>query len=285
MVNPMNDSADDLAALTRRLEANEIVAWRSMFQSPAPDVAARLGIGCFEQAGAIMAWNRAAPVPMLNRVLALGVFEPATDQVIDAFLARSIAERVRCEVQVAPATEPPDLAARLAARGMRTTLDWLMHYYTLDAPPPAPVLPVGYSIEVVTAANAAIWADAFLRGWDFPPRAASGPLAIMVGLVDRPGWTCFAAIHKPSGSIAGCGALFIDNGVAGLYSDGVPKEHRRRGLQVALIAARLEEAYRQGCTIACTQTLADHVAQRNMARAGFRVAYRRPNYVLEKRGG
>jgi len=51
----------DSAALARRLEANEIAAWRSIFQAPAPDVAAKLGLGYAEQAGALLIWNNMLP--------------------------------------------------------------------------------------------------------------------------------------------------------------------------------------------------------------------------------
>ena len=82
--------------------------------------------------------------------------------------------------------------------------------------------------------------------------------------------------------IVGGGMLFISGDVAGLYADGVREEHRHHGLQDALIAARLVEAHSQGCTLACSQTLAAHPAQRNMAEAGFQVAYTRLNYVVLK---
>jgi hypothetical protein len=54
---------------------------------------------------------------------------------------------------------------------------------------------------------------------------------------------------------------------------------RRRGAQTALIAARIEEASRLGCTLILTQTLTmlkDSYA--NLTRAGFEVAYDKEVY-------
>jgi GNAT superfamily N-acetyltransferase len=134
----------------------------------------------------------------------------------------------------------------------------------------------------VSPATAAAWADALLAGWGFPDRAAAGALAIVLPLLIQPAWTCLATVHEASGQVVGGGALFIDAGIGGLYCDGVRPEHRQHGLQETLIAARLAMAQEQGCTLACSQTLVGHTAEHNMARAGFEVAYRRPNYMLWK---
>ena len=75
--------------LIQQLEANEIAAWRSIYQSPMPSVAAQLGMGFFEHAGALLMWNRAAPVPILNRLVGLGVFAPADETAIDVLLSRT----------------------------------------------------------------------------------------------------------------------------------------------------------------------------------------------------
>jgi len=62
----------------------------------------------------------------------------------------------------------------------------------------------------------------------------------------------------------------------------VRAEHCRHGIQEALIVARLAEARRRGCALACSQTLEAHSPRHNMALAGFEVAYTRQNYVTPK---
>jgi len=98
-----------------------------MYQSPAPAVAAQLGLGYTEQGGALLIWNRAAPTLLFNRILALGAFEPADDALIDALLARAQAEHSRCMIQLGPSAQPAGLAERLQVRGMKAEPGWLMH--------------------------------------------------------------------------------------------------------------------------------------------------------------
>lgn len=273
----------DSAALARRLEANEIAAWRAMFRAPAPDVAAKLGVGQLEQAGALLIWNRAAPVAIYNRLLSLGVFEPATDVALDAFLERCRAEQSRCNVQIAPVATPANLAAKLRARGLRQDTAWLMHYRTLAGALPDTAPPPGYRVErVTTPASAAAWSDAVLAGWQVPAWAAAGVLATLLPLAQQPDWSCYLAIHEPTGLVAGGGALYASGGVGGLYTDGVRAEHRGHALQRALIAARLTEARERGCDMASAQTYVASAGQRNMAQHGFEVAYTRQNYVMPK---
>ncbi len=272
----------DIGALERRLEANEVAAWRAMYQSPTPAVAARLGLGYAEQGGALLIWNRAAPTLLFNRILSLGVFEPATDALIDVLLARAQAEKSRCMIQLVPSGQPADLAARLQARRMKAEPAWLMHVRALDDTLPETIVPAGYRIEQVAPAGAAAWGDALLAAWGFPAAAAAGALTLALTLIQHPDATCFAAIEQASGQVVGGGALVVSGDVGGLYSDGVRVEHRRHGIQEALIAARLAEARWRGGALACSQTLEAHPSRHNMALAGFEVAYTRQNDVAPK---
>ncbi len=273
----------DSLTLTRRLEANEVACYRSIYELIPAEVAGRLGIGWVEQDGALLVWNRAAPMFLFNRVLALGVFAPATDERIDALLARSRAERARSDVQVTPLAEPPDLAARLLARGLRESAPWLVHHRRLDGDLPVTVQPAGYRVERVTPPTAPLWSDALLAGWSIPAWAAAGALATTLSLPAQPDWSCYIVVHEATGQVVGGGQLFITAGTARLYGDGMRPEHQRHGLQAALIALRLDEARRRGCDLAYTVTLVDHTAQRNMARAGFDIAYARSNYTMPKK--
>ena len=267
--------------LTRRLAHNEIAAWRTIYQAVSADLATRLGIGYAEDAGALRIWNRSAPVFLFNRVIGLGVFEEATDAAIDNILADMQATQTSAQVEVVPMARPADLAARLPARGLTRATSWLIHYRTLDGDVPIVETP-GYRIERVTAANAAEWSDTLLTAWDFSARAATGVLAVTVPLAQNPAMICLAAIHEASGQIAGGGMLYVSEGVAGLYADCVRPAYRQHHLHDALIAVRLAEARRLGCDLACSQTLAHHPAEHNMAQAGFKIAYEQQNFVLAR---
>ena len=74
------------------------------------------------------------------------------------------------------------------------------------------------------------------------------------------------------------GPVALHDGVATLSGTGVREAFRGRGLQAALIHARLAWAAAQGCTLAATSTLPATPSQRNMERLGFRIAY--PKVVM-----
>jgi GNAT superfamily N-acetyltransferase len=64
-----------------------------------------------------------------------------------------------------------------------------------------------------------------------------------------------------------------DGGVAHLYLDSTLPGYRGRGVQQALIQARLREAQRRGLSLATTITRVGDGSARNAERAGLRIAY------------
>ncbi|MDD3825478.1 MAG: GNAT family N-acetyltransferase [Anaerolineae bacterium] len=77
------------------------------------------------------------------------------------------------------------------------------------------------------------------------------------------------------GQPAGGGAFVSHEGVAELCSASTRPAFRRRGVQLALLRARLEEAARAGNDVAMAHTAPGSPSQRNVERAGFRLAYTR----------
>ncbi|MCC7053410.1 MAG: GNAT family N-acetyltransferase [Gemmatimonadaceae bacterium] len=69
------------------------------------------------------------------------------------------------------------------------------------------------------------------------------------------------------------GVLGMVDGVALLSGDAVLPAARGRGLQKALIAARLHTARTAGCDIACASTAPSTASQRSFESCGFRVTY------------
>ncbi|KAL4745673.1 hypothetical protein BDW72DRAFT_186312 [Aspergillus terricola var. indicus] len=86
-------------------------------------------------------------------------------------------------------------------------------------------------------------------------------------------------VAKINGKIAGTAGLALIatslGKVAELYIDSTVPEFRGRGVQAALLRARLAAAKREGCAIATVTTWPDSVSARNMERVGFKLAYRK----------
>ena len=84
------------------------------------------------------------------------------------------------------------------------------------------------------------------------------------------------------GEIAGAGGSSFRHGVISLFGASVLPRFRRRGIQQALIAARLARGLELGADLASITSHPGIPTERNAARMGFQLAYVRA--VLVKRG-
>ncbi|MDH6553910.1 GNAT superfamily N-acetyltransferase [Streptomyces sp. SAI-117] len=77
------------------------------------------------------------------------------------------------------------------------------------------------------------------------------------------------------GTVAGGGSLRVADGVAQLTGAATAPAHRRRGVQSALLSARLSDAAAAGCDIAVVTTQPGSTSQQNVHRQGFHLLYTR----------
>jgi GNAT superfamily N-acetyltransferase len=92
-------------------------------------------------------------------------------------------------------------------------------------------------------------------------------------LVEAEGFRQYLA--RRDGEPAGGASLRVGGGVAHLAGAATLPAHRRRGLQSALLAARLADAAAAGCDLAVVQTQPGSKSQQNVERAGFDLLYTR----------
>jgi hypothetical protein len=89
---------------------------------------------------------------------------------------------------------------------------------------------------------------------------------------------CFLA--ELDGRPGATGSLCVHEGVALFAGAATVFEMRRRGLQAALLEARMAHAYELGCELAMMVAEAGSNSQRNAERQGFRIAYTRTKWRL-----
>jgi GNAT superfamily N-acetyltransferase len=82
-------------------------------------------------------------------------------------------------------------------------------------------------------------------------------------------------LARRDGTIAGGGSIRIAARLAQLAGAATLPAHRRRGVQSALMRARLLDAVRQGCDLAVVTTEPASKSQENVQRAGFSLLYSR----------
>jgi hypothetical protein len=248
-----------------RLERAEAAAYGSFNDAAGLPVLRIAGATCYATPG----------VPestMLNRVVALGVDGPVTGDVLDEIDAFFREAGVRYGVAVAPQA-PPELAAQLRARRFVDGYAWTKFRRGADDPP---VVETSLRIEQVTDGGdmAGVLASAY--GMPISAGAAFDRLG-------RSGaWHLLLALD---GTVpVAAGALFVHDAVGWLGAAGTLPEHRGKGAQSALLAARIALARELGLDALTTETgerVPDRPAgsYRNILRAGFEEAYLRPNLV------
>jgi ribosomal protein S18 acetylase RimI-like enzyme len=82
----------------------------------------------------------------------------------------------------------------------------------------------------------------------------------------------------------GAGLVIAEYSIFAVCGAGTASEFRGRGLQTALLRARLAAAAEAGCEYAVVVTQGGTASQRNCERLGFRVAYSKVTVIkdLEK---
>jgi ribosomal protein S18 acetylase RimI-like enzyme len=91
----------------------------------------------------------------------------------------------------------------------------------------------------------------------------------------------FFFLAEVDGVAAGGGMMSIHQGVASLGGAGTLPEFRNRGVQRALLVARIALATESGSDLAMVATSPGSGSQRNVERLGFRVVYTRTKFLRE----
>jgi GNAT superfamily N-acetyltransferase len=142
-----------------------------------------------------------------------------------------------------------------------------------------PVTPAG--VEVLLSNDRAAWLGVVVDGFAHPddegvpsheefPREA---VETAIGDIEQAGATPYLA--SCGGVVAGGGSMRMCEGVAQLTGAATAPAHRRRGVQTALLAARLIDAARAGCDIAVVITQPGSKSQQNVQRRRFHLLYTR----------
>jgi GNAT superfamily N-acetyltransferase len=203
--------------------------------------------------GAMCVQLPAVPMMELNRAIVLG---SAVD--LDAIAAWFHGPHTI-------ATHDEELGRELSSRGYTRGRTWMKFERGAD---PAPAAQTDARIEET------------LDGGLYGRLLGGGPE--LGGMVGAPGWRCF--VGWVGDEAAACGALYADGTSAWLGAAFTREEFRGRGLQGALLAARIEAAVDGGATLLASETgeqLPDQPATsyRNLERAGFREAFLRANWT------
>ncbi len=270
--------APDLAARIDRVEARLSLAIATAAQLADPTLSVHITEIC---GGAAVLLRPGSPI---NKLIGLGFTGPLDLEILQTIEStwHAHGESVRVELS---SLADPGVAEQLSARGYR--LRGFEHVLV------RPLTPGDADRElpgIDLPEDDPAWLRTVVDGFASPDGSAVAiaPLgrdaldAVMRDFIAAPGFRRYTARLRGTlgGTIVGAAAMRIDDGIALLCGASTLPPARRRGVQAALLAARLRDASRAGCELAVVTTEPGSLSQRNVARHGFELAHVRAILTL-----
>lgn|SRR6478736_9345874 len=222
------------------------------------------------------------PGSPMNKVIGVGFGEPIDEGALAVFERelRMRGEPVRVELSTLAL---PESAARLTARGYGL-LGFENVLVRSMATATAPVAEV--RVERVNAGTVNAWRKATVvavassdeSGAPADQLSLAEIAAAIEDMLECGNFERYLAFLD--GELAGAASMRMHGTVAQLTGSATLPAQRRRGVQAALIAARLEEARARGADLAVITTAPGSQSQANVMKHGFALAYARAILVL-----
>ena len=220
-----------------------------------------------------------------NKVAGLGFdgvpSAAALEEIEQAFTARG----APAQIELAHLADP-EIGALLTARGYRlTSFENVLGMVLADAP--QQVMPPGVEVRPSSDDEFEAWVDVVVDGFAHPDtEGVPSPEDFPREVIARAERDAAAAgvlryLALRDGVIAGGASLRLTEGIAQLTGAATAPAHRRRGVQTALLLARLTDAAAAGCDIAVVTTQPGSRSQRNVQRRGFDLLYTRAVLVKQ----
>lgn len=257
----------ELARRIERAEADLVVAaTRAAADRGADGLVLPLagGFACFAEAGSPM-----------NKVVGLG-FDGVPDEAVLGEIERAFAARGSdTRVELSNLADP-EIIGLLSGRGYR-----LVEFENVLGRPIRDESRPETDVQVRRADDLTAWVQVVVEGFAHPD--GEGPVSheqFPVDIIERAerdmekaGATAYVALCD--GVIAGGAAMRLNGSIAQLAGAATAPAYRRRGVQAALLAARLADAADAGCEIAVVTTAPGSASQHNVQRSGFQLLYTR----------
>lgn len=180
----------------------------------------------------------------------------------------------------------PAAAALLTGRGY--VLQGFENVLGQPLPAPPAAGPSDVQVRESPAEEQALWFDTVIEGFahpdtqgvasdeSFPREAVEEAMADLASVEG-----CVRYLACRDGAVAGAASLVRMDGVALLCGAATLPPHRRRGVQTALLARRLELAAQAGCDLAVVTTQPGSRSQENAQKQGFSLLYTRAVLVRQ----
>jgi len=248
--------------------------WRDIWHSMPHEVTSEHGIELREFGALQVTITRDLPqVPILN--LVLGAAE-ASETDLEYAIAWAEEHGVSPCIPLTPGLPgSPQAEGWLRERGFAHGYAWMK--FVRDPHPPRFPAPADVEVVELTSADEEPFGTIAAVGFGMPAWAGD----FFAHLPGRDGWHCYVA--RVGGEAQACAAMLIEDGIAEFGIAATLEEARGRGCQTALLHQRIGDAAAAGCRTLFVET-GERVpgrpsgSYRNILKAGFEVAYLRPNW-------
>lgn len=179
--------------------------------------------------------------------------------------------------EVAPVPGAETTMEGLTSAGWAQTAFWCSFHGAPQALP----MPAGVDVGEATAAEMPEFARIHLDGHEVPDDDRAAAEAAVQRWYGRPGWRMYLA--RVDGVAAASAALTVDGGLGYLANAATVPAMRRRGCQAALLGRRIADAAAAGCDTVASLAEFGSASQRNLERAGLRVAFTQAVWRMRQR--
>ncbi len=232
-------------------------------------------------AGGVAAFTQRAFGRKLNHVTGLGMHGPVDPAALEALESDYAARGLGVEIDLCPHADP-GLLPLLAARGYAVDAFSSTYARMLDDLP-SPGMP-SQDIEVLEGGAADdLFVQASIAGFSVQARERPRDLLDALARIAQAREDTSLFVARVAGQVAGSAGLSVAAtplGLVGeLYIASTLPAFRGRGVQTALLRARLQAAKAAGCALAVVMARPANASARNTERAGFRLAFTKATFA------
>jgi GNAT superfamily N-acetyltransferase len=225
----------------------------------------------------------AGPDSPINKWIGAGFDGPVNESQVAEVEAAFAKQGARLQAEVSTLADP-GFHAMLASRGyVASGFENVLGYPVASSVGPAIA---GVQVELAQPSELSFFADVLVEAFASPDMGGVGGDALppkeeirrwVLVTLEIQGFRGYLA--RIGNAIAGAGSLRIDSGVAQFSGAGTLPQFRRRGVQTALLRARLQAASREDCDVGVIVTQPGSKSQQNSQREGFALLYARQLWV------